>query len=214
MLYAQYALCNRNDRFWLIGPFATHAGVAEWCRDPLNNPEDDPRWQNIRLPDAQVKAFGPALPIFPPRFTFDEMAVRARYRPVETEATDACSLSPTTADTMASTAQACASVAAIVSGLPLPEDDCPVQPEHYEDECYWFRNREGRLLGYREHQLTDDRHLATLFGGDIAWLNRHFPSHRVVTAINGSAEKQSYFKPVLAAAWLIRRCEEAGTPPS
>lgn len=46
-----YVLVTRDDRYWLVGPFCGEAAAAAWGSDRINNPEDDPRWQVIRLSD-------------------------------------------------------------------------------------------------------------------------------------------------------------------
>lgn len=49
-----YIMVMRNDRYWLVGPFASRTAAAEWGRDPVNNPQDDPRWQTIDLADPHL----------------------------------------------------------------------------------------------------------------------------------------------------------------
>lgn len=56
-----YLIVVRDDRFWLVGPFANQKAAADWGAggnydarfDSLawmvNNPTDDPRWQTISL---------------------------------------------------------------------------------------------------------------------------------------------------------------------
>lgn len=49
-----YLLVARDDRFWLVGPFATYETAGKWGSDPVNNPADDPRWQTIQIADASA----------------------------------------------------------------------------------------------------------------------------------------------------------------
>lgn len=46
---ATYIMTCRDDRYWIVGPFADHAAAGAWnCLDK-NNPSDDPRWQVLDL---------------------------------------------------------------------------------------------------------------------------------------------------------------------
>ncbi len=49
-----YIMVMRDSSFWLVGPFPDQKTAAEWGYDRKNNPEDDPRWQTIKL--AEVPA--------------------------------------------------------------------------------------------------------------------------------------------------------------
>ena len=46
---ATYILTNRDDRYWLVGPFESHEVANSWNSFEANNPGDDPRWQVIDL---------------------------------------------------------------------------------------------------------------------------------------------------------------------
>lgn len=47
----EYVMVQRNDRYWLVGPFATEADAAAWGRATYSL-DDDPRWQTITLANA------------------------------------------------------------------------------------------------------------------------------------------------------------------
>lgn len=49
-----FVVVMRNEDMWLVGPFDSDKDAAAWGRDPDNNPEDDPRWQTIELPEGFV----------------------------------------------------------------------------------------------------------------------------------------------------------------
>jgi len=57
----EYIVVMRDDRFWLVGPFPTQSAAADWGDDPVNNPDDDPRWQVLSLgdPTAPVRISAP-----------------------------------------------------------------------------------------------------------------------------------------------------------
>lgn len=42
------------NRVRLVGPFASHDAAAAWGRSPKNNPHDNPCWQVVDLPRAEV----------------------------------------------------------------------------------------------------------------------------------------------------------------
>jgi hypothetical protein len=48
---SEYVMVQRNDRYWLVGPFASQADAAAWGRATYSL-DDDPRWQTINLADA------------------------------------------------------------------------------------------------------------------------------------------------------------------
>lgn len=47
-----YIITCRNNRYWLVGPFADSVAAGKWNCLRANNPSDDPRWQVLDLEDA------------------------------------------------------------------------------------------------------------------------------------------------------------------
>lgn len=58
-----YVIIMRDADYWLVGPFSSQATAAAWGGGRENNPEDDPRWQTIRLddPSKPVRVVSPAI---------------------------------------------------------------------------------------------------------------------------------------------------------
>ena len=56
-----YLVIIRSERFLLVGPFPTHRAAADWGNEHGYGPDDDPRWQTIRLadPSAPVEIVAP-----------------------------------------------------------------------------------------------------------------------------------------------------------
>lgn len=54
-----YIIVMRDDRYFLVGPFADDATAAEWAR--AHNSADDPRWHTISLhhPGRAPRVFAP-----------------------------------------------------------------------------------------------------------------------------------------------------------
>lgn len=48
---AVYIMTQRDNRYWLVGPFDSNEVAGDWNRLEANNPSDDPRWQTITLDD-------------------------------------------------------------------------------------------------------------------------------------------------------------------
>lgn len=62
-----HALCimvQRDDRYWIVGPFPDMDAACAWGRDEANNPGDDPRWQTLYLahPGKAPEVFSAADP--------------------------------------------------------------------------------------------------------------------------------------------------------
>lgn len=78
---AHFIMVQRDDRYWLVGPFATQAEGGKWACDTYAL-EDDPRWQTIELagpsaaPPVLTAAEGSANPEGPPAIA-DDFAAQA-----------------------------------------------------------------------------------------------------------------------------------------
>lgn len=67
---AEYVICMRDDRYYLIGPFDDKAKMRAWGNEELRRTQD-PRWQSIELTDETLQ---------PIRLTQDEHApTKDRY---------------------------------------------------------------------------------------------------------------------------------------
>jgi hypothetical protein len=48
-----YAVVCRSHAYFIVGPFEDHAALAAWGDHEAEN-GDDPRWQEVKLPDGQT----------------------------------------------------------------------------------------------------------------------------------------------------------------